>query len=144
MLSLLGLGSGLITGAEGADESITIVAGSEVTDRLPTASVASTVKRLLPSFSGMVVKVHWPEPSVVTVPSTTPLSETVTRLLGSAVPTRVSTLAVVIRSVGLAPVSGPTVVMTGLPGGVVSTTRPSGAEAGLVLPDSSVAFALSW
>ena len=134
VLSPLGLGSGSITGATGAEESITIVEGSDSTDRLPVASVASAVKRLLPSFSAMVVKIHWPEPSAVAVPSFTPLSYTVTRLLGSAVPVRVRVVALVTRSLGLAPLSGPTAVITGLAGAWVSITRLMGLEAGPVLP----------
>ena len=54
------------------------------------------------------------------------------------------TLALVIRSEALGPVSGPTAAITGLAGGVVSITRLTGLEAGLVLPKASVATASSW
>ena len=64
--------------------------------------------------------------------------------MASPVPVRVRILALVIWSVVLAPLSGPTATITGLAGGVVSITRLTGLEAGLVLPKASVATAFSW
>ena len=63
-------------------------------------------------------------------------------LLGSAVPVRVSTFALVILSVLLVPLSGLMPVITGLDGALVSITRLVDAETKLMLPYKSVAVAL--
>ena len=98
----------LMDGVPGAVVSMVMIRGVPWIETFPAASVVWKVRLCAPSASVGVVKFHvWlPAPAgVVVVPIDTPLSKTLTLTPPSAVPVRVSTVALVIRSPRV-PVSG--------------------------------------
>src|SRR3981081_2930712 len=100
----------------------------------------------MPSPSVDVVNDHWPLPSTLAVPTWLVPSNTLTVLLASAVPASISVLSLVMRSFALAPVSCDNETIFGAAGAVgggdPETTGETAAEAALVLPATSNAFAV--
>ena len=100
---------------------------------MPAASVSFAVKLWLPFGNAAVAKLQAPLAFAVAVPSCVVPSNTVTVLLASAVPFRVTTL---VDETEL-------LLITGAAGATVSTVTLSAADAALVVPDTvSVAVKL--
>src|SRR5262245_60652054 len=94
-----------ITGAVGAAASTVTDRADEAAPVLPAASVAVAVKLCAPLASAAVARLHAPLALALAVPIWAVPSNTLTRLLASAVPVSVSTVALVVPS--------PTVALSG-------------------------------
>ena len=122
------------TGAAGGVVSTVKVLVLELTETLPTESVAMARTVCEASLNVEVVKVQLPEPLAVVVPTETPSMNTVTVALASAVPV-MEGVVVATRE----PLAG--LETTGAAGAVVSTVKVLVAELIDTLPTASVAAA---
>lgn len=122
-----------MTGATGGVVSMAKVLVFDAPETLPAASVEVAETVCEPAASGDEgVKVQFPEPSVVAVPTGEPSIRTVTVLLASAVPL----MAGVVLLVALASAGA---VTTGAAGAVVSMVKVLVFEETETLPAASVA-----
>src|ERR1700722_10569796 len=139
------MGSLTSTGAAGTWVSTVTENGEDATLVTPE-TVSAAVTLGLPSASFVDVTVHAPVPSAVAVPSSVVPSNTFTVLFATAVPFRVSVLALVMPS-PTTPLSGENEVIfgaagTGGGGGDAGITGSSAWDTALAVPATSVAFAV--
>ncbi len=134
VVSLVGFGKAVRTGAPGAARSTVSVTGDEAVPVLPAASVAVAVRLLAPPVSGVPgVRLKRPSASARAVPIGTPLFSSVTVVPASAVP--------VMRGVVSLVASG-RAARSGAAGGLVSIVSVTGLDAAETLPSASAAVAV--